>query len=237
MIIPAPQKLKRGKARPTAQLSELQRSILVWLFSQEQALEATENGKRSLQKIGIPWNGKRFVRDQSQKSKKGNDTDRQTVSAALAGLARRELIVKLGLKTSHVKMTQAAREAARYQIQHGMTPRQRYEESAKTYRMPAYFKERDELRLMMAEHERALGVFSENDGFLLEYPSLKFFDQDDYESDFEKGWNAKFAEYKVVVRRCGSVPYNEHEIRSATAAFARELQSWDDRVKHLSVVM
>lgn len=122
----------RGKARADRQLSKMQRDLLVWLYKEEQAILASEDKARikTLRQQGIPWLAKRFYQETQNEPMAAER--RGIVSRTLARLDHRGLIqrydttggVKRKPKTSHVKLTDTARHAAEFELEHGMTARQ-----------------------------------------------------------------------------------------------------------------
>ncbi len=105
---------KRGRAKGLSQLSELQRSILRYLFDYHMIDGNTADGEKleEFHTKGVPWSAKKFFDDCPTKSQT------VTLSKSLKGLKRRGLIVTYDSakgrgekpRTTHVKLTDYAIE-------------------------------------------------------------------------------------------------------------------------------
>ena len=95
-IIPAPQKKKRGRARPEKQLSELQLEILYWLLEKSRDLIGQVDTPYNADNLGVNWSAKEFLAFFGKEIK--YKSTKVIISKSLERLDLRGLIVRL--KTS-----------------------------------------------------------------------------------------------------------------------------------------
>jgi hypothetical protein len=107
-FLPETDDRKRGKARPSSQLSRLQFEILEYLHNTSKKMMQSTEGRQQLEKIGIPWSAKHFC---VTTNKEINASTRATISGSLSRLIRRSGLLtasRVGIRTTHVKLTSQA---------------------------------------------------------------------------------------------------------------------------------
>jgi hypothetical protein len=124
-ILASQKNSRRGKARADAQLSKLQRRMLEEIFNHVGPNPFT-------------WSAKKFIADTNVTSTP------QTISASLASLVRRGLLLKSGFHPNiQVRLTQDGLKAAMFEIEHKQTPRQRFD--AEQLKLARWLQERDDI--------------------------------------------------------------------------------------------
>ena len=134
---------RRGEARADAQLSKLQRQILVWIFQHQ------STGP-------ILWSAKRFMADTTIRS------DRFSISKSLKALEKRGLVVKSGNQSKiYLHLSNVGLSTTKFEIEYGQTPRQRLDvlkaRSSLSHLLDAF----EDLCTRMEVHGHILGVFQQ----------------------------------------------------------------------------
>ncbi len=209
----------RGPARPIAQLSELQRKILAWVY------HCGGKGKQ------IAWSAKKFCADTNTES------TRFAVSAALASLAKRELIVKSGFQPNvTVRLMRAGILAAEFEIEYGKTPRQLQDEMKSEHSVSDFYEELKNLQDQMQQHRHTLEIFKENDGILFSLPAGNILEQSDYErefwEDFEKLERHNRDRF-LHLASCGLDAEITRGINRAFRAFSNARGQWLNSIREL----
>ncbi|AFZ67892.1 hypothetical protein [Deinococcus peraridilitoris] len=212
-----PAQYKRGKAAKDAQLSQLQRKILVWVLAEEQRLkDGSFKGRRELAKLGVPWSAKAFMRVAQL------DLSRSTISESLGALVKRGLLVPAydgayanqprtpGLgpnrRTSHLKLSVIGREAAVFEKEHGKTRRQVLEEAQKEYWRKRVWELRQQRAKLHETYSHGIAAFEESGGVLLDLSTGEATTQEQYEREHEQGMRWLAWELEEAVARSKGEP-------------------------------
>jgi hypothetical protein len=210
----------RGKAGPDAQLSKLQRQILVWIFQCQSAGP-------------VVWSAKRFMADTDAQS------DRFTISRSLTALEKRELLLKLGSQPKiHVHLTKAGVRAAQFEIKHGRTQREWFDNFMDAIafgkeNFEGILKGLEECHELMKYHEHVLNALYENKGVIVDILS-KYHSQAEYEDDFWKMFKTLETEIIAALDHLVLSPSSSREVAlKAFSAFQCEKEQWLERIQDI----